>query len=508
MGQFMNSIDSQYRRLDYRLLWMICSLTFAFRVVTLLRWGTNYIWPDEVYQSLEQAHRAVFGYGIVPWEYRDAVRSWVFPGALAGLMAVGIPFGRGGYLFVPRLALSLLSVTPVAITYLWTRRSAGRVAAVVASLSVAVWFELVYFAPKALGEVVAAHVLVVGLYLLVETEPAAPKKRTYLAGAILCMAAMLRLQLIPGIVAAYASLVVIGWKSPKLQLSRVWSLLIGAAPVLVLFGIVDAITWRYPFRSIWNYFAVNIISGKAAKYGILPFDAFWEYFANVWSMALVPLVLLVVRGSRNKVPLILAAVAIFLTHSIVAHKEYRFDYPVVVILIMLAAIGIAGVIGSANLARFHARVRNSLPWVAFAAWAGVSLGLALRFDMALIQVPMELNHSGRPWSVRKGALAGMREIGKDPGTCGVGMIYVGWGYVGGYSFLHRNVPMFEIRHRGELAKMSHLVNALIVRGRVRDFSPYRLVRCWEEYCIYRRPGGCQPPDPGYSINNLLISRKQ
>jgi len=112
------------------------------------------------------------------------------------------------------------------------------------------------------------------------------------------------------------------------------------------FAIVDVITWRVPFRSLWNYFAINILSGKAAKYGILPFDAFWEYFANVWSMALVPLVLLVVRGSRHKLPLILAALAIFLTHSIVAHKEYRFDYPVVVILIMLAAIGIASVISS------------------------------------------------------------------------------------------------------------------------------------------------------------------
>ena len=504
----MNSIDSQHRRLDYRLLWIVCLLTFAFRVVTLLRWGGNYLWPDEVYQSLEQAHRVIFGYGIVPWEYRDAVRSWVFPGALAGLMAIGAPLGRGGYLFVPRLALSLLSVTPVAITYLWTRRSTGRVAAVVAALCVWVWFELVYFAPKALGEVVSTHVLVVGLYLLLETQPDASKRRTYFAGALLCMAALLRLQLIPGIVAAYATQIVMGWKSPKLHLSRARSLLFGAAPVLVLFGVVDVITWRYPFRSIWKYFAVNIISGKAAKYGILPFDAFWEYFANVWSMALVPLVLLIVRGSRHRLPLSLAALAIFLTHSIVAHKEYRFDYPVVVILIMLAAIGVANVISSANLARFHTRVQKSLPWVAFLAWASVSLGLALRFDMALIQVPMELNHSGRPWSVRKGALAGMREIGRDPETCGVGMIYVGWGYVGGYSFLHRKVPMFEIRHRGELAKMSHLVNALIVRGRVRDFSPYRLVRCWEEYCIYRRPGGCQPPEPGYSINNLLISRKQ
>jgi hypothetical protein len=490
------------------LLCLVCLLVTAFRVFTLVRWGNNYLWPDEVYQSLEQAHRLVFGYGIVPWEFRDAVRSWVFPGALALLMAIGAPLGHGAYLFVPRLALSLLSITPVVVTYLWTRRSTGRMTAVVAALCVGVWFELAYFAPKALAEVAATHVFMLGLYLLLEYKCTHARRRAYVAGALLAGAAFLRLQLAPAIAAAFLTQLLTEWRSKSMHLKRARDLLIGAAPVILFFGIVDAITWRYPFRSLWNYFAINILSGKAAKYGLLPFDAFWEYFASVWSMALIPIVLLAVRGSRGRWPLMVAAIVTFFVHSSVGHKEYRFDYPVVVILIVLACLGMADLLARFESKFGHALWRRGLPWVVFAAWSAVSLGLALRFDMALIQVPMELNHTGSPWIVRKGAMSGMQEIGKNPGTCGVGMIYVGWGYVGGYSFLHRKVPMFEIRHRGELAKMSHLVNALIVRGRVRDFSPYKLEKCWEEYCIYRRPGGCQPPEPGYSINNLLISRKQ
>src|SRR5262245_63430901 len=42
-------------------------------------------WPDEIHQSVEQAHRAVFGYGLVSWEFRDGARSWLFPGAIAAL---------------------------------------------------------------------------------------------------------------------------------------------------------------------------------------------------------------------------------------------------------------------------------------------------------------------------------------------------------------------------------------------------------------------------------------
>lgn len=508
VGKSLPVIDIETRRADYQLLWVICLLTFIFRIVTLVRWGTNYLWPDEVYQSLEQAHRAVFGYGIVPWEYRDGVRSWVFPGALAGLMAVGIPFGKSGYIFVPRLVLSLLSVTPVAVTFLWARRGFGRNVAAVLAFAVGAWFELVYFAPKALTEVVGTHLMIPGLYLLIEYRGIDYKRRAYVAGALLAMAALLRMQLAPGIAVTFLSQVLLDWQARREHFRRLKILCLGAVPVIALFGIVDAITWHYPFRSVWNYFYVNIISGKASKYGVLPFDAFWEYFANVWSMLLVPLVLLAVRGARGKWPLLIGAIATFFVHSAIAHKEYRFDYPVVVTIVMLAAIGTADGVSRLAKVAFLARRRYVLPWAALVLWVGASLGLALRFDMSLIQVPMELNHTGRPWTVRKGAMAGMREIGRDPNTCGVGLIYVGWGYVGGYSYLHRNLPMFEIRHRGELAKMSHLVNALIVRGRVRDFSPYKLERCWEEYCVYRRPGGCQPPEPGYNINNLLVSRKQ
>src|SRR5579862_1862775 len=35
--------------------------------------------PDEVFQYLEPAHRLVFGFGMIPWEYRYGTRSWVIP---------------------------------------------------------------------------------------------------------------------------------------------------------------------------------------------------------------------------------------------------------------------------------------------------------------------------------------------------------------------------------------------------------------------------------------------
>lgn len=42
---------------------------------------SSYIDPDEFWQSLEPAHRLVFGYGYLTWEWRkeNAIRSWLFP---------------------------------------------------------------------------------------------------------------------------------------------------------------------------------------------------------------------------------------------------------------------------------------------------------------------------------------------------------------------------------------------------------------------------------------------
>jgi hypothetical protein len=47
----------------------IVLLAMAFRVVLAVV-SDNVNHPDEVFQILEQSHRVVFGYGMVPWEFR------------------------------------------------------------------------------------------------------------------------------------------------------------------------------------------------------------------------------------------------------------------------------------------------------------------------------------------------------------------------------------------------------------------------------------------------------
>src|SRR5258708_28447258 len=64
------------------MLFFLCAIAIALRLYFAFA-SPSIAHPDEIFQNQEQAHRLVYGYGIVPWEFREGVRSWILPGLLA-----------------------------------------------------------------------------------------------------------------------------------------------------------------------------------------------------------------------------------------------------------------------------------------------------------------------------------------------------------------------------------------------------------------------------------------
>jgi phosphatidylinositol glycan class B len=62
----------------------IIALALAVRLIAIFLFPSLHH-PDENYQTLEQAHRLVFGYGVKTWEFEDGIRSLVIPYLLAGV---------------------------------------------------------------------------------------------------------------------------------------------------------------------------------------------------------------------------------------------------------------------------------------------------------------------------------------------------------------------------------------------------------------------------------------
>jgi Alg9-like mannosyltransferase family len=65
---------------DKRLLLFL----IGFRIFNALT-ITTFFQPDEYYQSLEPAWRAVFGYGELTWEWREGIRGFLYPSLFASL---------------------------------------------------------------------------------------------------------------------------------------------------------------------------------------------------------------------------------------------------------------------------------------------------------------------------------------------------------------------------------------------------------------------------------------
>jgi hypothetical protein len=234
--------------------------------------GINH--PDEVFQTVEQAHRLVFGIGLVPWEFVYGTRSWVLPGALAGLMAVASVFGDGPdyYMSTIGVALAALGAVSALCAFLWGKRFFGTAAGVIAGTLTAVWIDAVYFGPRTLSDAVAAHVLVIALYAgTPDRREPVTRRRAITAGAPLILAGSLRVQLFPAIGPIGVWQLLTAFRHQRVAFFGS-GLLIG-----LLYGGVDALTWNYPFEALWRNVVANLHYDVQTLYGVMP----WYWYLSI-----------------------------------------------------------------------------------------------------------------------------------------------------------------------------------------------------------------------------------
>jgi phosphatidylinositol glycan class B len=100
---------------------------------------------------------------------------------------------------------------------------------------------------------------------------------------------------------------------------------------------------KFVFVPIW-YFKVNLLDGQAsAKFGTEPF---YYYFLEIIKNLIYPIGLAVFIGlfyfSKTKIKSIYTwfIIIFFFIHSVIAHKEYRFLFPIYPLLIPIAFIGL------------------------------------------------------------------------------------------------------------------------------------------------------------------------
>ena len=438
---------------------------------------------DEVFQAIEQGHRLVFGYGLVPWEFDYAARSWLLAYIVAGAMEVSRLLGGGPSVYLPMITatLSALAALSTVCAFLWTRRFYGTTAAgIAAALVSASWIDNMYFGGRSMSETVSAHLLIIAVYLAEPGFRVRSRRRLLLAGFFAGAAVMFRIQLAPAIAVLWI------WRG--LDARRLALLSIGAVVAIVLDGAFDAATWHYPFEPLWLNIRFNLLQHGSDHFGLQPW---WKYFywmgAN-WGGTIALFLPLAFLGARRMPLLLVMAAVIVLAHSAIGHKEYRFIYPALLMLSILAGLGLVD--GARLLAHgWRDAGRN-------AATIGIATTLALCWALLVL-----VNFIGRDyekdWDRDHASTQAALFISTMPHVCGVGLNRVGAYEMGGYTYLHRRVPLYWSNNdpRKVMAK-APAFNVMLYKSISPEVappptSPYKKVACFDDVCVMRRPGGCR-----------------
>ena len=382
--------------------------------------------PDENFQLFEQAHRIAFGYGIVPWEFRDGIRSPILPYVLAALFRIGERAfgGPQGYLLLARTALAALSLAAVAAVYQMGRRE-SLAHGLIAGLVAATWFELVYFAGRPLTEAVATTLLIVGLSLISAPSQLLTSRRLVAIGLCLGLVLMLRVHLGLGVLVAAA------WTGRFDLRGRWWPLTLGGLVPLLVFGVADWLYWGAPFYSYVEAVRIDLIDNKASSYGVEPAAFYFKQLADVWAGALPALLALIALRGRASTLWIAVAVAIIASHMAIPHKEYRFVVPAFACLVVVAALGSADLIE--RMRRLvNPRASRALVVIAVVLWVGTSgvLAFAPGFE--------------DEWFEARGVIKASFDLAGWPDLCGLLFYDDGWATTGGYAHLHRRVPIYAL----------------------------------------------------------------
>ena len=453
----------------------------------------NIIWPDEVFQTVEPAHRLVYGSGLMSWEWIVGIRSWLVPALFAPLLVLArtLQLGPGGTTALVSGAMILLSLVPVAIGFRWGERTAGLAGAILVSGVTAVWVDLIYIAPHPLTDVIATDLLALALYLAGTPSPSA--RRLAAAGALLGLLCYLRMQLGP------AALVVAGFAC-----GRAWSrwrpLTLGGAAVVGILGALDWITLGTPLQSIWLNFYFNIIGRVSNEYGVDSPMFYVSGLTELWGGLTVVILVLAVFGRRRWPTLFWVPVTVFLTQSLVAHKEWRFIFPALTPLILLCGLQTV-----ALLPRLEAELKK----VSHPRATAVGLCLAAFAFASLVVGAGETYRLF--WQNSRAIIAAFELVSRQNGACGVGVLFdagrngnpAGYSWVGsqGASALPAGVPLYPAVSDYTWRSAGAYNWAVIGSGAQSPPAPFHVIRCFghaygqtgagtTSACAWARPGHC------------------
>ncbi len=491
MGQAAFTDNEQRAPLPATLIAVLVALLISSYAAKLFVfwWQPNMSYADVTFQYLEQAHRLMYGRGLLPWEFVSGARPWLVPGLILPGMELARALGgqAQAQIFGAAAVCSLVSLLVIPPCFLWGWRIAGTVGAVVCGALGAYWFETVYYAGQPLQDTIATFLLVPGVYLAYPDGPAHSFRRLVLAGFVLGAALAFRIQLGPIVL-------LVGIWVARLNLRAYAAFILGGIGPLLFLGALDWATWGLPFQSIIKYVKYQSSSiGETGdgRFGFVPWYHYPAWILAYWSGAFA-LIALTALLAAPRLPLLLAIPVVNLAVlELIAMKHPRYLYPGVPFVLVLAGLG-----GSLLALRLW---EGKVPLARIAAIGFVFVALT----SALLG---GFGYFAATFSLGRGTILATRAVNADPAACGLAIAPgSNWWLSGGYVYLNADKGLYGISagdpdFKAKSAAFNYILTTSELPGEpLEDFSTlgYEKGQCYANgtrgpACLWHRTGTCTP----------------
>jgi len=470
-------------------------------------WNQGIFWPDEIFQSLEPAHGFAFGYGFVPWEFDEGARSWLLPGLIGlfwkMLAALGVSTAPS-FVIAAKLAVASLGLLGLYASMRLADRLAGPTAMLLCGVLGASFPPSIIFGSRCLGETASAPLCMVALLLIYDRR----RSRLILAGGLSVVAVYLRYQC-----GVFALGLLIWLLAARRAHEARW---FGGGALLAGLGgmLLDVVTWGAPFHSLLTYLRFNLFEGRAADFGTEPV-AF--YITTLWSST-GPALLVIAAGlvaCLRRHPGLLAVLVLFVAvHSAIGHKELRFLMPIFPLMLTLAGVGLASLMEPSSAStKPPARSRRRAATATTPERDGGKIPAAAWVVSAVLLVAMGWRTAAATFDdlgQRRGLFAGPRSVwhaaepvnrllwfvGARADLCGLALIGYGPVWTGGFSYLHRDVPVVwgtpeEALAAPRLGILGEAANYVLTPSTTALPAEYATVATLGETKLAQRPGSCK-----------------
>jgi len=458
------------------MLWLIIAAGAAARIVTALI-SDNINHPDEIFQILEQAHRVVFGYGIIPWEFQLSARSWLVPGFMSVCL---YPFKLLGLdnpnIYIPgiKIIMSLLSMSIIYSAYFIGKKLLSHRAGLWAAFFCALWYEIIYFSIRPLGEVWAAVFCMAALALSLN-----PKSNRALmaAGFLVVMTAAVRMNYAP-IAAALLLLIAV-----KLDSTARKRYLVAAAAAVVFVGLFETVTLGTPFISYINIYQYNKTFFMAGSFG----SAFSFEYIMFLAYASLFIYWLIIAGGivfwRDNRLLIIVIIVALVSHILIPAKKHELDYRNIFVVIPLLMVS-AGLIADRVMAYLKPLRLLHIVLILVVPAISVAGSMALLPNQSMVYHNKIYSAYNKNIFHKNGRLMAYRYLYGLDDIVNVFDNAGEWYYGGGYYYLHRDIPLYL---KATPPPSPGYVSHILSQNRYIIVSGIRFARSFGDFHLHTRP---------------------